>query len=116
MIMKKCIFRILPLIFILLLTLLVSTGFAKDIHPGGPFVQENQHVSYSAIMTFEEVEDELFKLEQRSKDLLQVDIAGFTLEGRPLYIAKIGWGPRKCGSKAAFTATSPMATTSAWSF
>ena len=39
--------------------------------------------AYSAIMTFDEVEDELFKLEKRSKDLIQVDIAGYTLEGRP---------------------------------
>jgi hypothetical protein len=67
----------------------------KDIHPGGPFVQENQHVSYSAIMTFVEVEDAVLDLEERSKGLIEVDIAGFTIEGRPLYIAKAGTGPKK---------------------
>ena len=92
--MKKNLLWFVPPILILLLTF-SSPALAKDIHPGGPFVQPNQHVSYSAIMTFDEVEDELFKLKKRSKDLLQVDIAGYTLEDRPLYIAKIGWGPKK---------------------
>jgi hypothetical protein len=92
--MKKQIkWLILPILILLLA--FSDPALAKDIHPGGPFVQENQHVSYSAIMTFEEVEEELFKLKKRSKDLLQVDIAGYTLEERPLYIAKIGWGPKK---------------------
>ena len=93
--MNKRAFQVLPLILSLMLIFSIPSVFAKDIHPGGPFVQENQHVSYSAIMTFDEVEDELFKLEKRGKDLLKVDIAGYTLEGRPLFIAKIGWGPKK---------------------
>ena len=92
--MKKRILWFFPPILILLLAFSIP-ALAKDIHPGGPFVQPNQHVSYSAIMTFDEVEDELFKLKKRSKDLLQVDVAGYTLEGRPLYIAKIGWGSKK---------------------
>ena len=90
--MKKRILWFIPPILVLLLAFSMP-ALTKDIHPGGPFVQENQHVSYSAIMTFDEVEDELFKLKKRSKDLLQVDVAGYTLEGRPLYIAKIGCAP-----------------------
>jgi hypothetical protein len=66
-------------------------GNAKII-PGGPFVPPNQEVNLSAIMTFDEVEAELLKMEKRSKGLLQVDIADYTQEGRPLYIAKMGWG------------------------
>ncbi len=93
--MKKNLLWFVPPILILLLIFCIPVVSAKDIHPGGPFVQENQHVSYSAIMTFDEVEAELFKLKKRSKDLLQVDVAGYTLEGRPLYIAKIGWGSKK---------------------
>ena len=74
-------------------------GNAKII-PGGPFVPPNQEVNLSAIMTFDEVEAELLKMEKRSKGLLQVDIAddmtdGYTQEGRPLYIAKMGWGPTR---------------------
>lgn len=85
---------LIPPILILLLVFSIP-ALAKDIHPGGPFVQPNQHVSYSAIMTFDEVEDALLKIEKRSKGLLQVDIAGYTLEDRPLYIAKIGLGSKK---------------------
>ena len=70
----------------------VFAGEAK-IKPGGPFVPPNQEVNLSAIMTFDEVEAELQKLEQRSKGLMILDVAGHTLEGRPLYIAKLGWGP-----------------------
>jgi hypothetical protein len=93
--MNKRTFQFLPLILSLMLIFSFSSVSAKDIHPGGPFVQDNQNVSYSAIMTFDEVEDELLKLEKRSKGLIEVDTAGYTLEGRPLYIAKIGWGPKK---------------------
>ncbi len=58
-------------------------GKAK-IKPGGPFVPPNQEVNLSAIMTFDEVEAELLKLEKRSKGLLVVDIAGYTQEDRPI--------------------------------
>ena len=69
-------------------------GNAK-ILPGGPFVPPNQEVNLSAIMTFDEVEAELLKLEQRSKGLIALDIVGYTIEGRPLYVAKLGWGPER---------------------
>jgi len=74
--MNKRTFQIFSLILSLMLIFSFSSVFAKDIHPGGPFVQDNQNVSYSAIMTFDEVEDELLKLEKRSKDLFQVDVVG----------------------------------------
>ncbi len=78
--------------------LILGLGFPvmaenANIIPGGPFVPPNQEINLSAIMTFDEVEAELLKMEQRSKGLLEVDIAGYTGEGRPLYIAKMGWGP-----------------------
>jgi len=79
-----------------LIVIMCSISLAeKGIHPGGPFVQPNQNVSYSAIMTFDEVESALLALQQRSKGLIQVDTVGYTLENRPLYIAKIGNGPKK---------------------
>jgi hypothetical protein len=83
----------------ILLTMMLLVGFnlpanaEAPIQPGGPFVPPNQEVNLSAIMTFDEVEAELLKMEQRSKGLLQIDSAGTTLDGRPCYIAKIGWGP-----------------------
>ena len=85
--MNKRTLQIFPLVLSLMLIFSFSLVSAKDIHPGGPFVQDNQNVSYSAIMTFDEAEDELLKLEKRSKGLIEVDIAGYTLEERPLYIA-----------------------------
>jgi hypothetical protein len=69
-------------------------GNAK-ILPGGPFVPPNQEVNMSAIMTFDEVEAELIKLEARSKGLIALDIVGYTHEERPLYVAKLGWGPER---------------------
>ena len=44
-------------------------------------------------MTYEQVEHELLLLEARSKGLMKLDIAGTTIEGRNLYIAKLGTGP-----------------------
>jgi len=72
----------------------VSRVFAQaSIVPGGPFVPPNQEVNLSTVMSFDEVEGELLKLEKRSKGLLEVDVVGHTQENRPLYIAKMGWGP-----------------------
>lgn len=93
--MRRSIWISVLLAIMLLIGFSVPVVVGKDIHPGGPFVQENQNVSYSAIMTFDEVEKELLALKKRSKGLIVVDIAGETLEERPLYIAKIGWGPKK---------------------
>ena len=46
-------------------------------------------------MTFDQVQAELLKLEARSKGAMKLDIAGYTIEDRPLYIAKIGRGPER---------------------
>ena len=66
----------------ILLILMLVAGFnlpaiaESPINPGGPFVPPDQEINLSAIMTFDEVEAELLKMEQRSKGLLQVDSAG----------------------------------------
>jgi zinc carboxypeptidase len=93
--MKRMVWKILPFILVGLLCLTVSAWAKAPIQPGGPFVPPNQEVNLSAIMTFDEVEAELLKLEKRSKGLLEVHIAGNTQENRPLYIAEIGWGPKR---------------------
>ncbi|MEJ2364200.1 MAG: M14 family metallopeptidase [Deltaproteobacteria bacterium] len=88
-------------LLISLLVMVVLVGFSlpakaeAPINPGGPFVPPDKDANMSAIMTFDEVEAELLKLEQRSKGLMALDIAGYTVEGRPLYIAKLGWGPER---------------------
>ena len=74
-------------IYVLLFSMLVGFNLPavaeSPINPGGPFVPPAQDVNLAATMTFKEVETELFKMEQRSKGLLQVDSAGTTLDGRP---------------------------------
>jgi len=76
--MRKKYIGISVLLVIMLVgfSLPATAGRAKII-PGGPFVPPNQEVNLSAIMTFDEVEAELLKMEKRSKGLLQVDIAEY---------------------------------------
>ena len=86
---------------VLVLALLLGTAlpaFAQGgppIKPGGPFVPPNANNNGSALMTFADVEKELFALQERSKGVMKLDVAGYTLEGRALYIAKIGQGPQR---------------------
>ena len=89
---KKHLLIIMAVLMMLTCFALPAMAGNAKIIPGGPFVPPNQEVNLSAIMTFDEVEAELLKMEKRSKGLLQVDIADYTQEGRPLYIAKMGWG------------------------
>jgi len=94
--MQKKYFLTGLIITLLVLSFSISSmaGSAKII-PGGPFVPPDKDANWSAIMTFDEVEAELLNIEQRSKGLMTLDIAGYTVEGRPLYIAKLGWGPER---------------------
>ena len=87
--------HLLTILTVLMLVAAFNLPAVADapINPGGPFVPPEQDINQAAIMTFDEVEAELLKMEKRSKGLLDVDIAGYTREGRPLYIAKMGWGP-----------------------
>ena len=70
---------------VLALVLLVGTALpalAQDgapINPGGPFVPPNANNNGAALMTFADVEKELFALEARSKGVMELDIAGYTL-------------------------------------
>jgi hypothetical protein len=91
--MKKSIGVSIVLIMMLVAGFHLPAIADAPINPGGPFVPPGQDINLSAIMTFDEVEAALLKMEKRSKGLLQVDIVGYTQEDRPLYIAKIGWGP-----------------------
>ena len=93
--MKKSIGVSILLTMMLLVVFNLPAIAEAPIQPGGPFVPPNQEVNLSAIMTFDEVEAELLKMEKRSKGLLDLEIAGYTQEGRPLYISKMGWGPTR---------------------
>jgi hypothetical protein len=88
---------VVPFLVLVLLAAFALPALAQGptIQPGGPFVPPGSQANLSAIMAFEEVEKELLKLEARSKGVMQLDIAGYSREGRPLYIAKLGTGPER---------------------
>lgn len=56
--------------------------------PNGPYVEREQNVSLSSLLTNEELEDKLLKLESTSHGKMQLDIAGHSNNGAPLYVAK----------------------------
>lgn len=87
-----------------LLALVVCGTFAfaePQSRPNGPYVEEEQgKVALSSIMTNEELYDRLYQLEERSKGVMKLDLAGYSnainfpdlLEplGYPLYVCKFG--------------------------
>jgi hypothetical protein len=93
--MNKRYLSISFMLVVFLVGLAVPSFADAPILPGGPFVPPDKDANRSAIMTFEEVEAELFKLEKRSKGLMELEVVGYSEEGRPLYIAMLGWGPAK---------------------
>lgn len=58
--------------------------------PGGPHLQPNQNISFSRWLTFDDMEAQLLKLEKQSKGRLEVEVAGETTHGVPIYLAKFG--------------------------
>ncbi|WP_243297360.1 M14 family zinc carboxypeptidase [Bacillus litorisediminis] len=58
--------------------------------PNGPYVELEQNVSLSSFMTNEELFERLQQLQEQSKGKMELDIAGYSNEGSPLYVAKYG--------------------------
>ncbi|WP_175991461.1 M14 family zinc carboxypeptidase [Bacillus sp. Marseille-Q1617] len=67
-----------------------STYANPQSNPNGPYVEREQNVSLSSLMTNQELEDKLLKLEHSSQGKMQLDIAGYSNNGFPLYVAKYG--------------------------
>ena len=92
----------LSLISLLALLVCSTIAFAQpQSRPNGPYVEEEQgNVSLSSLMTNEELYDRLHKLRDRSKGVMQLDIAGYSNAinfpnlneplGYPLYVCKFG--------------------------
>jgi hypothetical protein len=78
--------------FCLLFTLLVfRIAFADPQSiPNGPWVQPEQTVKLEALTSMEELQKELFNIYARSKGRMEVEIAGETTWGYPIYLAKFG--------------------------
>ncbi|MGM0751598.1 MAG: M14 family zinc carboxypeptidase [Bacillota bacterium] len=74
------------------LALITSQGTYANpqSNPNGPYVEKEQNVSLSGLMTNEELEKTLMKLEHFSQGKMQLDIAGYSNNGTPLYVAKYG--------------------------
>ncbi|WP_240374109.1 M14 family zinc carboxypeptidase [Bacillus piscicola] len=89
------------LIVSLVMSMFGGTAFAKpDRIPGGPSTEGNTNIS--SIVTYEEMIQELDKLEKRSKGSLEIMTLdelkyepGKSEAGRDLYVAKIGEGDEK---------------------
>ncbi|WP_421385203.1 M14 family zinc carboxypeptidase [Bacillus salacetis] len=58
--------------------------------PNGPYVEIEQNLSLSSLMTNEELEKKLQQLESSSQGKMKLDIAGYSNNGHPLYVAKYG--------------------------
>ncbi|MFO7996046.1 MAG: M14 family zinc carboxypeptidase, partial [Dehalococcoidia bacterium] len=60
--------------------------------PGGPYLHPDAQVGRQSILNFEEVEQELFRLQGISRGAMDLRVVGYSGEGRPLYAAVIGDG------------------------
>ncbi|WP_035811986.1 M14 family zinc carboxypeptidase [Jiangella gansuensis] len=63
--------------------------------PGGPWVEDSQHVSLERLHTYAELTDALHQLERRSKGNVDVSSIGTTNEGRDIWYAQVGTGATK---------------------
>ena len=58
--------------------------------PNGPWIQDEQTVKLEALTSMEELQKKLFNIYARSKGRMEVEIAGETTLGFPIYLAKFG--------------------------
>jgi len=88
--MKRTILRIGVAVLAMLLMTLVQAQAAPQSIPNGPWIQDQQTVKLEALTSMEELEKELFNIEARAKGRMEVEIAGYTTTGLPLYLVKFG--------------------------
>ena len=74
------------------LALLVSQSTYANTQstPNGPYVEIEQNVSLSSLMTNAELQKKLHQLEATSHGKMKLDVAGYSNNGNPLYVAKYG--------------------------
>jgi len=58
--------------------------------PNGPWIQDEQKVKLEALTSMEELEQNLFNIYARSKGRMEVEVAGETTLGFPIYLVKFG--------------------------
>jgi Zinc carboxypeptidase len=76
---------------ILASTIVASTALAgPTTTPNGPWVQDEQNLSFESFMSNEQLESKLKQIEQSSKGKMVLDQFGTSNDGNPLYVAKYG--------------------------
>ena len=98
--MRKRSSVLLALVTIAALLLTTTAGLATpQSQPNGPWVESEQNVSLSRLMTNAELYDKLTQIQAVSKGRMSLEIAGYSnaingnlmqAEGYPLYVAKFG--------------------------
>lgn len=87
------------MISISLATLLIaSTTFyvgAAPLKPNGPWVTETQNVSLSSFHDYNELVKTLKQIEKSSQGAMELTTIGKSNQGRDIYLAKVGNGPKK---------------------
>lgn len=58
--------------------------------PNGPWIEDTQEVKYERLMSNEELAKSLYDIEARSKGRLKVEVAGYSNDGWPIFVAKFG--------------------------
>jgi hypothetical protein len=78
--------------FFLIFTLMVfGIAFADPQSiPNGPWIQDEQTVKLEALTSMKELQKKLFSIYARSKGRMDVEVAGETTLGFPLYLVKFG--------------------------
>jgi hypothetical protein len=69
---------------------LVSPDDDPQSIPNGPWIQAEQEVKYERLMSNEELYNNLFQIEARSKGRMVVEQAGVSAGGWPIYVVKFG--------------------------
>lgn len=76
-------------------TAVPAASSQADRHqPGGPCLQEQQHLSLSSVADYSDVVRELDRIERTSHGAASVDSVGTSGEGRQLLYATVGSGPK----------------------
>jgi hypothetical protein len=78
------------MVLAILLLGVIPLQAAPQSIPNGPWVQDQQTVKLEALTSMEELQKKLFDIYARSKGRMQVEIAGETTLGYPLYLVKFG--------------------------
>ncbi len=69
---------------------LAGLAVAQTVNPGGPWVTPQQTVSLEGFLSYEQLTDQLFGIERRSKGVLEIESVATTAGGREVWLAKIG--------------------------